>query len=87
MFLNANQPGIVGIQKVNSRNAKVAEIAMPGSIPAAVKPAAKAASTAPKPPGVGAAWPTMEPAKYTKAMAANEESVVKALTDAIKQAQ
>ena len=46
---------MVGIQKVIKRNTKVAEIAMPASMPAAVKPAARAASTAPKPPGVGAA--------------------------------
>ncbi len=54
-FRSASQPGIVGSQKVSRRKTRVAEIAMPGSIPAAVKPAATAASTAPSPPGVGAA--------------------------------
>ena len=86
-FLNANQPGMVGIQNVIKRNTKVAEIAMPASIPAAVKPAAIAASTAPKPPGVGAACPITEPARYTKAIAAIDASVVKARTAVIKQAQ
>ena len=78
---------MVGIQNVIKRNTKVAEIAMPASIPAAVKPAAIAASTAPKPPGVGAACPITEPARYTKAIAAIDASVVKARTAVIKQAQ
>ena len=60
---------------------------MPGSIPAAVKPAARAASTAPKPPGVGAAWPTIEAVKYTNAIAAIEASGVKARTEATKHKQ
>ena len=52
---NANHPGTVGSQNVTNRNSRVADTATAGFIPAAVSPAAIAASTTPNPPGVGAA--------------------------------
>lgn len=61
--LNENHPGIVGSQKVTSRNNNTDDTARPPGTPAAVRPADRAASTAPRPPGVGAAWPIVAPAR------------------------
>ena len=78
---------MVGIQNVHNLNTSVADTATSALTPVAVRPAASAASTAPKPPGVGAAWATTEPAKYTSEIAAIEPFGVNARTDAIRQRQ
>ena len=59
----AYQPGRTGNQNVATRYNKTPDKAVPDGIPEAVKPAIRAASTAPIPPGVGAACPIVEPAK------------------------
>ena len=61
--VNASQPGRIGSQKVTSRNRNTAGTAVSLSRPAAVRPAIRAASTAPIPPGVGAAWAMAAPTR------------------------
>ncbi len=46
-----------------------------------------AASTTPNPPGVGAACPSVDPARYTKEMAAIVRSSENARTEATRHAQ
>ena len=51
---NDSQPGAIGNQYVSNRYVSTEATAVPGSSPAAVRPATSAASNAPSPPGVGA---------------------------------
>ena len=52
--MSATQPGTTGIQNVASRKRKTDGTATSLGIPAATRPAIVAASSAPRPPGVGA---------------------------------
>src|SRR5665647_3203270 len=62
----------MGNQYVHSRNSRTDETATLTSSPTATSPAERAASTPPRPPGVGTAEPMIAPAKYTTATAATE---------------
>ena len=59
----AAQPGRIGSQNVASRWRKTAGTATVWSMPAATSPAIRAASRAPRPPGVGAAAAMAAPAR------------------------
>jgi hypothetical protein len=52
-----------GSQKVSSRNSSTELTATPPGTPAAVSPAVSAASTAPRPPGVGMIEPIALPVR------------------------
>ena len=61
--VNVAQPGRIGTQNVMRRNSRTDGTAISLSSPTLTRPAISAASTAPRPPGVGAAWPMAEPAR------------------------
>ena len=64
-YFRAPQPNGTGSQKVSSRNSSTALAAAAPGTPAAVSPAVSAASTAPRPPGVGMIEPMALPVRYT----------------------
>jgi len=80
--LNAAQPTGTGSQKVSSRNSSTELTATPPGTPAAVSPAVSAASTAPRPPGVGMIEPIALPVRYTTPIFANGTSLPNAATHA-----
>jgi hypothetical protein len=80
--LNAAQPTGTGSQKVSSRNSSTELTATPPGTPAAVSPAVSAASTAPRPPGVGMIEPIALPVRYTTPIFANGTSRPNAATQA-----
>src|SRR5579875_3790407 len=69
-IFSAAQPAGTGSQKVSTRNSSTVLAAAAPRTPAAVSPAVSAASTAPRPPGVGKIEPIALPVRYTTAMVA-----------------
>src|SRR5205807_6653485 len=61
----AKNPGTVGAQNVTRRKARTPATAGPAATPTPVSPATRAASTAPRAPGVGLTEATAEPPRYT----------------------
>src|SRR5438270_14087087 len=61
----AKNPGTVGAQNVTRRKARSPATAGPAATPTPVRPATRAASTAPRAPGVGLTEATAEPPRYT----------------------
>src|SRR5690606_38476786 len=66
-WLKASQPGRTGSYSVSSRYSSTAGAATSLGRPTAIRPTVSVASTAPTPPGVGAADPSALPARNTTA--------------------